>query len=52
MIVFLNGEYMFFFEVKIFLMDRGFFFGDGIYEVILMYFGSVVGFKGYILCMV
>ena len=33
-IAFLNGEYMPLSEAKISPMDRGFLFGDGIYEVI------------------
>jgi D-alanine transaminase len=40
----LNGEYMPMSEAKISPMDRGFLFGDGIYEVIPSYDGRLVGF--------
>ena len=43
-IVFLNGEFMPMAEAKISPMDRGFLFGDGIYEVIPSYAGRCVGF--------
>jgi D-alanine transaminase len=43
--VYLNGEYMPMAEAKISPMDRGFLFGDGIYEVIPSYDGRLVGFK-------
>lgn len=46
--VFLNGEYMPVEEAKISPLDRGFLFGDGIYEVIPSYFGKMVGFQGHI----
>lgn len=46
--VFLNGEYMPIEEAKISPLDRGFLFGDGIYEVIPSYFGEMVGFQGHI----
>ncbi|MBU2916803.1 MAG: D-alanine transaminase [Psychrosphaera sp.] len=42
--VFLNGEYMAPEDAKISPMDRGFLFGDGIYEVIPSYDGKFVGF--------
>jgi D-alanine transaminase len=42
--VFLNGQFMPADEAKISPMDRGFLFGDGIYEVIPTYEGKVVGF--------
>jgi D-alanine transaminase len=42
--VYLNGEYMPMNEAKISPMDRGFLFGDGIYEVIPSYDGKLVGF--------
>lgn len=42
--VYLNGEYMPMSEAKISPMDRGFLFGDGIYEVIPSYDGKLVGF--------
>ncbi len=35
-------------NAKISPLDRGFLFGDGIYEVIPSYFGKMVGFKGHI----
>lgn len=41
--VFLNGEFMPMIEAKISPMDRGFLFGDGIYEVIPSYKGRCVG---------
>lgn len=43
-IVFLNGDFMPMQEAKISPMDRGFLFGDGIYEVIPSYAGELVGF--------
>ncbi len=43
-IVYLNGEYLPMEEAKISPMDRGFLFGDGIYEVVPSYSGQVVGF--------
>jgi D-alanine transaminase len=42
--VFLNGEFMPMSEAKISPMDRGFLFGDGIYEVIPSYAAKLVGF--------
>jgi D-alanine transaminase len=42
--VYLNGAYMPMSEAKISPMDRGFLFGDGIYEVIPSYSGKMVGF--------
>jgi D-alanine transaminase len=42
--VYLNGEYMPMEEARISPMDRGFLFGDGIYEVIPSYGGRTVGF--------
>ena len=41
---YLNGEYMPLEEARISPMDRGFLFGDGIYEVIPSYGGRMVGF--------
>lgn len=41
--VYLNGEFMPMSEAKISPMDRGFLFGDGIYEVIPCYSGKSVG---------
>ncbi len=42
--VYLNGNYLPMEEAKISPMDRGFLFGDGIYEVIPSYDGRLVGF--------
>ncbi|EAQ99434.1 aminotransferase class IV [Congregibacter litoralis] len=41
--VYLNGQFMPMSEAKISPMDRGFLFGDGIYEVIPVYSGKSVG---------
>ncbi len=43
-IVYLNGVYLPLEEARISPMDRGFLFGDGIYEVIPSYGGRLVGF--------
>ncbi len=43
-IVYLNGIYLPMAEARISPMDRGFLFGDGIYEVIPSYDGRLVGF--------
>ena len=43
-IVYLNGEYMPMDQARISPMDRGFLFGDGIYEVVPSYDGKLVGF--------
>lgn len=42
--VYLNGEYLAADEAKISVMDRGFIFGDGVYEVIPVYGGRL--FRG------
>jgi len=42
-IAYLNGEYVPLEEAKISPMDRGFLFGDGIYEVIPSYGGKTIG---------
>jgi D-alanine transaminase len=42
--VYLNGNYLPMSEARISPMDRGFLFGDGIYEVIPSYNGALVGF--------
>jgi D-alanine transaminase len=42
--VYLNGDYMPMSEARISPMDRGFLFGDGIYEVVPSYDGKLVGF--------
>ena len=47
-IAYLNGSYMPIGEVKISPLDRGFLFGDGIYEVIPSYHGRMVGFDQHI----
>ncbi len=47
-IAFLNGEYLPLEEARISPMDRGFLFGDGIYEVIPSYGGRMVGFGPHI----
>ena len=46
--VYLNGEYLGADEAKISPMDRGFLFGDGIYEVIPSYQGKMLGFGAHI----
>ena len=43
-IVFLNQKYIPLEEARISPMDRGFLFGDGIYEVLPTYHGQIVGF--------
>jgi D-alanine transaminase len=43
-IIFLDGQFMPMSEAKISPMDRGFLFGDGIYEVVPSYDTSLVGF--------
>lgn len=45
MIVYLNGEYMPAEEARISPFDRGFLFGDGIYDVTPSYSGKMVGFE-------
>ncbi|KKO46211.1 D-alanine aminotransferase [Arsukibacterium ikkense] len=47
-IVYLNGDFMPAEQAKISPMDRGFLFGDGIYEVIPSYNGRFVGFAPHI----
>jgi len=47
-VVYLNGQFMPANEAKISPMDRGFLFGDGIYEVIPSYGGRSVGFAAHI----
>jgi D-alanine transaminase len=44
-IAFLNGEYLPLDEARISPMDRGFLFGDGIYEVIPAHDGKPIGFS-------
>jgi D-alanine transaminase len=43
--VYLNGSYLPMHEARISPMDRGFLFGDGVYEVIPSYDGALVGFR-------
>jgi D-alanine transaminase len=47
-ISYLNGSYLPIEEAKISPLDRGFLFGDGIYEVIPSYHGKTVGFGPHI----
>lgn len=47
-IAFLNGEFLPLEEARISPLDRGFLFGDGIYEVIPSYAGKLVGFGPHI----
>ncbi|WP_404343372.1 aminotransferase class IV [Pseudoalteromonas mariniglutinosa] len=47
-IVYLNGEYLSAEQAKISPMDRGFLFGDGIYEVIPAYQGKMLGFAAHL----
>ncbi len=47
-IAYLNGEFLSLEEARISPMDRGFLFGDGIYEVIPAYGGKMVGFGPHI----
>ncbi|MEP3856996.1 MAG: aminotransferase class IV [Porticoccus sp.] len=44
-IVYLDGAYLPMAEARISPMDRGFLFGDGIYEVLPSYDGKIVGFS-------
>jgi D-alanine transaminase len=46
--VFLNGEFLPAAEAKISVDDRGFLFGDGIYEVTPAYGGNLFGFSGHL----
>lgn len=46
--VYLNGEYLPLSEAKISVLDRGFLFGDGVYEVMPYYQGNFLGFKSHI----
>ena len=47
-IAFLDGNYLPLEEARISPMDRGFLFGDGIYEVVPSYNGKMVGFAPHI----
>jgi D-alanine transaminase len=46
-IVYLNGHYLPLDQAQISVMDRGFLFGDGIYEVIPCYFGNLFHFQAH-----
>ena len=50
-IAFLDGSYMPIEQAKISPLDRGFLFGDGIYEVVPSYAGKMVGFAPHMLRM-
>ncbi|MCK9608455.1 MAG: aminotransferase class IV [Methylomonas sp.] len=47
--VYLNGEYLPLADAKISVLDRGFLFGDGVYEVIPAYAGRLFRFEDHIL---
>ena len=47
--VYLNGEYLPLAEAKVSVLDRGFLFGDGVYEVIPAYAGRLFRFEDHIL---
>lgn len=47
--VYLNGEYLPLSRAKVSVLDRGFLFGDGVYEVIPAYHGSLFRFQEHIL---
>ncbi len=47
-IIYLNGDYLPLSEAKISVLDRGFLFGDGVYEVIPCYQGRFLGFNAHI----
>lgn len=46
--VYLNGKYLPLSEAKVSVLDRGFLFGDGVYEVIPAYFGSLFCFDAHL----
>lgn len=46
--VYLNGEYLPLADAKISVLDRGFLFGDGVYEVIPAYAGRLFRFEDHI----
>ncbi len=46
--VYLNGEYLPLAEAKVSVLDRGFLFGDGVYEVIPAYNGRLFRFEDHI----
>ncbi len=45
--VYLNGQYLPLADAKVSVLDRGFLFGDGIYEVIPSYSGKLFHFQGH-----
>ena len=47
-ILYLNGDYVAAAEAKISVYDRGFMFGDGVYEVIPVYSGKLLRGKGHL----
>lgn len=47
-LVYLNGEYIAASEAKISIFDRGFMFGDGVYEVIPVYSGKLLRGKAHL----
>jgi len=47
-IVYLNGQYLPLNEAKVSVLDRGFLFGDGIYEVIPSYYGRLFHFEDHL----
>ena len=47
-IVYLNGNYLPQEKATISVMDRGFLFGDGVYEVIPVFHGKFFGFEDHI----
>lgn len=47
-IAYLNGDFMPLEEARISPMDRGFLFGDGIYEVIPTHYGKAVGLQAHL----
>lgn len=46
--VYLNGHYVPLDEAKVSVMDRGFLFGDGVYEVIPCYLGQLFHFQAHV----
>lgn len=47
-LVYLNGEYLPLSEAKVSVLDRGFLFGDGVYEVIPSYSGELFRLQGHL----
>lgn len=47
-IVFLNGSYLPLKEARVSVLDRGFLFGDGVYEVIPVYYDKVFRLSGHL----